>query len=112
MKHLKSSLRDLRRIFEQSITLRDIAEPFTSFDAARTTEEVAEFIRAKDYDVVGVRKEGLTAGYVLSSALTGGSLHDHMAPFDNEALLPENASLLKAFEAAVISGAPVLKKDG
>jgi hypothetical protein len=33
MKHLRSSLSDLRRLFEWTVTIHDIAEPLVSFDS-------------------------------------------------------------------------------
>jgi hypothetical protein len=99
VKHLKSSLRDLRRIFERSITVRDIAEAFASFDATQAAHEVRQFMEAREFDVVGVRREGLPAGYIRRTDLSTGTLSDHITSFDNQVLLPENASLLRAFEA-------------
>ena len=49
MKHLKSSLRDLHQIVEQTITVRHLAEPFVSFDGYRAVTEVRAFMDAKDW---------------------------------------------------------------
>jgi hypothetical protein len=98
MKHLKSSLRDLRRIFESSITVRDIAEPLTSFDAARSADDVQRFMETRDFDVVGVRREGLTAGYVQRAHISKGTLQDQTSSFDHQTVLSENTPLLRAFE--------------
>ena len=59
MKHLRSSIEDMRRLFERGITVRDIAEPFVSFDDGQSALEVRSFLESKDYDVVGVRRKGM-----------------------------------------------------
>ena len=77
MKHLKSSLSDLRRIFEENITVRYLAPPFVSFDESRAAREVRTFMDPpRDYDVVGVRKDGLIEGYVNRDDLGPGVLDD------------------------------------
>ena len=68
MNTLKSSLHDLRTLFER-ITVRDIAEPLTSFDADHSAHEVRNFMKKEGYDVVGVRKGGLIKGYVKQEDL-------------------------------------------
>ena len=35
MKHLRSSLKDLRHFFERTMTAREIAEPLVSFDESK-----------------------------------------------------------------------------
>ena len=68
MKHLKSSLRDLRQVFDRSVSVRYIAEPFVSFDAQRHAPDIWAFMEGKDFDVVGVRQMGLR--WDTSSELT------------------------------------------
>ena len=69
MKHLKSSLVNLRELFESSITAKDIAEPFTSFDIDSSSAIIKKFVDAKDFDIIGIRKEGLMAGYAVRDEL-------------------------------------------
>ncbi len=64
MKHLKSSLPDLRQVFERSVSSRYIAESFISFDAQRHAPEILAFMEGKDFDIVGVRQNGAVEGYV------------------------------------------------
>lgn len=47
----------------------------------------------KDFDVVGVRHEGDMIGYVTKQSLGGGNLTEHVAPFVDDHILDENASL-------------------
>jgi len=97
MKHLKSSLSDLRRIFEENITVRHLAPPFVSFDDSRAANEVRTFMDPpRDYDVVGVRKDGLIEGYVNREDLGPGVLNDYLKPFEPDLLLDESANIREA----------------
>jgi hypothetical protein len=69
MKHLRSSIEDMRRLFERGITVRDIAEPLVSFDDGQSALEVRNFLESKDYDVVGVRRKGMIEAYAIRSEL-------------------------------------------
>jgi len=55
MKHLRSTSSDLRRLFDHSISVREIAEPLASFDADRDAASIRGFMEARNFDVVGVR---------------------------------------------------------
>lgn len=97
MKHLKSSLSDLRRIFEENITVRYLAPPFVSFDESRAADEVRTFMDPpRDYDVVGVRKDGLIEGYVNREDLGPGVLNEYLKPFEPDLLLDESANIRDA----------------
>lgn len=98
MKHLKSSFGDLHRIFKYSITAREIAEPLVSFEDDRPATEIRRFMEDRDFDVVGVRRDGAMLGYVVKEGLEGGSLSDHAQPFEKEQLLGESEPLLNALE--------------
>jgi len=98
VKYLRTSVEDLRRIFERCITVRDIAEPFASFDAHRPCAEVRQFMDAKGYDVIGVRSEGLVESFALRVELSAGQLGDHARPIPSEILLSDSNALLSAFE--------------
>jgi hypothetical protein len=74
MKHLKSSLRDLRQVFDRSISVRYLAEPFVSFDAQRHAPEVRTFMEARDFDIVGVRQNGAVVGCVCRADLQEDTL--------------------------------------
>jgi hypothetical protein len=54
----------IRRIFTETFTARDIAEPLASFDASTSAAEVGDFMNSSNFDVVGVRKAGRVVGYV------------------------------------------------
>jgi hypothetical protein len=99
MKHLKSSVGDLRRLFIRTIALRDIAEPLVSFDAAQPAIEVQKFMKARGFDVVGVREQGIVTGFATLPELTTGALGDYRRPFEPADALPDSEPLLGAFAA-------------
>jgi hypothetical protein len=98
MKHLRSSIEDMRRLFERGITVRDIAEPFVSFDDVQSALEVRSFLESKDYDVVGVRRKGMIEAYALRSELGEGKLGDFAKAVEPGTQLSDSAALLSVFE--------------
>ncbi len=102
MKHLKSSLEDLRELFEHSITVRHISEPLASFDSDHLAAQVRRFMEEKDYDVVGVREDGLVSGYAKRDDLSledGDQVGIHLVRFKPEDMISESTPLLYVFEA-------------
>lgn len=98
MKYLKTSFSDLHRLFRNNITVREIAEPLVSFESDRPASTIKGFMKKKDFDVVGVRRDGDMIGYVRRHALDGGYLSDHVVPFVEDHLLDENAPLHVALD--------------
>ena len=96
VKHLKSTFRDLHRLFEQSITVRDIAEPLASFDHDYPAEKARQFMATRGFDVVGVRREGSIEGYILREDLKGGSVGDYLQTLKDDDILREDDPLLAA----------------
>jgi hypothetical protein len=98
MKHLKSSLPALRALFDRSITIRDIAEPLVSFDAEHPAPQIRSFMEEKDYDLVGVRQDGLVTGYARRVDLLRGNLGGYHVPFEPAELVPETTPILNALQ--------------
>lgn len=96
MKHLKSSVEDLRDLFETGISVRHIAEPLVSFDSDQPAPTIKQFLTEKDFDVVGVRKDGAVVGYAKKDELAGRVLGTYCLQFGSEQVLPESAPLLTA----------------
>lgn len=97
MKYLKSSGTELRQLFERSIAVREIAEPLVSFDSNQTPEWVLRFMEDRNFDLVGVRKNGLVSGYVERARLTfSGALEEHLRAFGEEEVLLDGDSILSA----------------
>jgi len=97
MKHLKSSSQNLRELFEQNISVRHIAEPLTSFDYELPVSTVFSFMKKHDYDVVGVRRDGLVIGYIEQAPhATGDSISKLVIPFSSTDLVDDTTPLLVA----------------
>jgi hypothetical protein len=88
-----STLESLRRLFAEGFVARDIAEPLVSFDASTAVEEVVGLMEKRNFDVVGVRKEGAVVGYVERADLSGTSCGESVRPFDGVTTISETASL-------------------
>jgi hypothetical protein len=99
MKQLKSFSHDLYELFTQNITVREIAEPLASFDDEACAIPVAQFMSKKDFDHIGVRRNGMVVGYAVKTDLKAGKLRDHLAPFQSDDVIPVGAPLLDALEA-------------
>lgn len=98
MKQLKSSLRELRELFERTITAKDIAEPFASFDSESSTHHVRNFMKSNDFDIIGVRKDGIIAGYAWMPELSDNKLGSYLIRFDDKDLLSEKAPMIEIFK--------------
>jgi hypothetical protein len=93
-----STLKDFIRLFETSIRVRDIAEPLASFDSERMAEEVRKFMQGRNYDIVGVRVNGVVAGVVELSSLQEGRLNGSMISPENDCILEEHSPMVDLFE--------------
>jgi hypothetical protein len=93
MKWNAFTIENLRRVFTEGFTARDIAEPLVSFDAATAASEVLDLMKQRNFDVVGVRREGLVVGYVerehLCGSLCGEQFHAIDAPISDPAPLAD-----------------------
>jgi len=99
MKHLKSRSQDLHRLFQHSITVREIAEPLVSFEADIPSKKILAFMKERDFDVVGVRRDGVTTQFVKRDSLRKGFLEKHAKALSDDHLLDESAPLDRALEA-------------
>jgi len=101
MKQLKSSMEDLREIFEKGIIARHITEPFCSFDESTIAQDVKKFLDKKDYDIVGVRTSGIINGYACRRDLAKGQISKYFKEFDPRELLPDTASIPEALKVII-----------
>jgi len=104
MKYLKSTYTDLRHIFDTSITVGYISESMVSFDEEKPSSEIYEFLKKRDYDVVGVRKDGSIAGYAERNALLEGHLGDYLKHFESWQVLESNTPLREIFSIICQNG--------
>src|SRR5512137_1441353 len=89
----------LRRLFLQGFSVMDIAEPLCSFDAATPAAAVREFLETEAFDLVGIRKDGLVAGYGFREELFEGELGAHLHPFESDDLVTDEASLAETIQS-------------
>jgi hypothetical protein len=85
----------VRRVFTETFTARDIAEPLASFDADASSAQVRAFMQASDFDVVGIRSEGRIVGYAEKDALGEGACGQFRRAFDAMTVLDDAAPLLQ-----------------
>jgi len=82
----------------------DIAEPLISFDANADARTVRDFMRDKDFDLVGIRQDGLVTGYIRREDLSTGICRDHMRPFNTgDDLVSDTASLIDVVKSLAIN---------
>jgi hypothetical protein len=88
-----STLESLRRVFTEGFVARDIAEPLVSFDASTAAAEVVALMGKRNFDVVGVRKEGIVIGYVERADLCVETCGENVRPISKATTISETASL-------------------
>lgn len=99
MKHLKSTHGDLQRLFTQTITIREIAEPLATFDINHQCDDVGKLMEERDFDVVGVLNGGKVCGYVRREGLGLGVLRNFFVPFKESEIMDEAEPLLEGLKA-------------
>jgi putative nucleotidyltransferase with HDIG domain len=94
----------LRRLFFEGFTALDLAEPLVSFDAEAESLAVRQFLLDRDYDLVGIRRDGLVCGYARREALIAGRCGDYLIPFSaTDDLIPESASLVDVVRSLAVN---------
>lgn len=93
-------LSDVRALFESGITTKAIFEPLKSCPADQDVVPIAETMRMRDFDVLGIleSKEGPVIGYVLRSDLISGKVKDHIKIITPEILVAESAPIAELFQ--------------
>ena len=104
MKQLKSSSQDLRSLFENSITIEYVFELLKSVDSNQSVQESFVRMQEKDFDVVGVKTEGIVTGYLEKNSLNSDSLGD--CKNHEKIFLPQD---LIAISTPLIKLLPLLK---
>lgn len=94
----------LHRLFLEGFSAMDVAEPLVSFDDHAKAVDVHSFMLDKNYDIVGVRRDGLVEGYTCREDLISGTCGDHMRPFiPADDLIPDSANLLDVVQSLAIN---------
>ena len=94
----------LRRLFLEGFTAMDIAESLISFDAEAKAQAVQRFMTQRDFDLVGIRVDGLVRGYVRKDELGDGICGDHLHQFiPEDDLVPNTANLTDVVKSLSIN---------
>jgi hypothetical protein len=88
----------MKRLFTEGFIAMDIADPLFSFDYDKSASEVRSFMSGKNLGLVGIRRDGVMAGYVEGQDLQNGKCSDHMHHFSEEQVLPNASHLPQVIE--------------
>ena len=92
----------LIRLFREAFTIMDVAEPVRSFDAERPADEVRRIMVEQEFEVAGLRNQGLVAGYVRRDDLGDGRCEDHLRRFRPGQTVPGDGSLSELVRALTL----------
>jgi len=84
---------NLRRVFQEGFSIRDIAQTLPSFDGTTPCQQVQAIMSDKGFEVAGVRTDGITSGFVEISDLAGGCCGEVARRFDEAQLAAETLPL-------------------
>jgi hypothetical protein len=105
MRWQSASRQRLKKLFSEGFFAIDIAEPLVSFDAEKKSCELLALMEARDFDLVGIRVDGIVSGYAERQGLShGGLCGDHMVDFREDELVNEYDSLQKAIKSLAACG--------
>ena len=99
MNSFRSNLKDFREIFDRGIPLRYIAEPLVSFDAQRDAKDIRKIMENKEFDVVGLREDGVVTGIVIGEELKSGMIGNYKKEFNKDSLLYDWQPILSVLES-------------
>jgi hypothetical protein len=76
MKHLKSTLAQLRALLDRGLSTKYIMENICSFDELCECASILEFMHRRDFDAVGIKRDGNVIGFVERTELEreGGTI--------------------------------------
>ena len=89
----------LLRVFTGGFSAAQIAEPLRSFEASTPAEEIAHLMRERGLGVVGLRHEGLVAGFFEIPEDPRGLCTDYLRSFDDARVLHDSAPLDEVIQA-------------
>ena len=83
----------LVRLFTESFTAQDIAEPIRSFDIDKPCKDIRPIMEKHQLDIICLRDKGVITGYVRQNDLNEGCCGDHLRPFRQGQVLSSDSSL-------------------
>ncbi|OUT55014.1 MAG: hypothetical protein CBB71_20950 [Rhodopirellula sp. TMED11] len=88
-----STVKSLRRVFQQAFVVHDIAESLVSFDANTPAQDVLQLMHAQRLEIVGLRIDGRMRGYIERAELADGTCADYMQPFVDEIVILDSSPI-------------------
>ena len=85
--------RNIHRVFQEMFCVQDIAESLPSFDDTADGEHVKRVMDAKGLEVVGIRQNGVIAGYAEQSDLRSSCCRDVMRPLADAQVVADTLPL-------------------
>jgi len=92
----------LMRLFTESFTAQDIAEPLRSFDASHDSADLRAVMDTHGLSLIGLREAGAITGYVRRSELEDASGPPPLRQFRTGQRLPADASLSEVIHVLTI----------
>jgi len=83
----------LREFFRHGVTAQDVAEGLVSYDFDQPAAAVRSLMDARDFDLAGVRVNGVVTGVVRREDLVGGTCFDHLVELDEGLVVDARAPI-------------------
>src|SRR5690625_263037 len=94
----RSTLSELRSIFEHQITAAQIAVPLQSVPVGADSTPTLQLMNDNDFDLMGVTVDGVVAGFITRDQLNASGAVTEYIPFSVEHLVPDSAPLVDVLE--------------
>jgi hypothetical protein len=88
-----SHIESLQRLFNEGFRAQDVSEPLASFDAGTSAAEVLSFLDSQDFDVAGIRRNGLVVGYAERKNLGTDTCGECLESFDEVSVISDATPL-------------------
>lgn len=98
MKKTTRGYKKIKHIFENNMNVDLIAEPLSTCSINDDALQVKSKLKTKDFDIFGVEKGGIIAGYVKQSGLSEGKVKDFYIPFSSDNLISDSTSLIELLD--------------
>lgn len=85
----QTSLESIRRILKHGFSVRDIAEPLYSFAETTDAGAARKVMERLDFDVAGLRRNGLVLGFISRNDLEQGTCGDFRREFDENEVMSD-----------------------
>ena len=95
MKHLKSTSEELRSIFENNISVRDIYEDLEYCNVNDDAMYIKNIMEEKEFDVFGILKDNVLFGYIKQDELKEGLCEKYQNPFKPTELISDSTPLIE-----------------